>query len=91
MRPNLDPESELKPEYLPPDAKLEAGYIRYIRILPTEEPHGASLDTIGISSITTGDTDFTATVAGRYALHEQARTKSSLDYSLYILDDVKVR
>jgi hypothetical protein len=41
MRPNLDPESELKPEYLPPDAKLEAGYIRYIRILPMEEPHGA--------------------------------------------------
>jgi hypothetical protein len=41
MRPNLHPESELKPEYLPPDAKLEAGYIRYIRILPTEGPYGA--------------------------------------------------
>jgi hypothetical protein len=29
-----------KPDYLSPHAKLEAGYIRYIRILPTKGPDG---------------------------------------------------
>jgi hypothetical protein len=40
MRPNLDAESGSKPDELPRDAKLEAGYIRYIRMLPTEGPEG---------------------------------------------------
>jgi hypothetical protein len=40
MRPTLDPASESKPDELPSDAKLQAGYIRYIRILPTEGPKG---------------------------------------------------
>jgi hypothetical protein len=40
MRSNLDTESGSKPDELPNDAKLEAGYIRYIRILPTEGPKG---------------------------------------------------
>jgi hypothetical protein len=33
-------ESGLEPDELPHDAKLQAGYIRYIRILPTESPDG---------------------------------------------------
>jgi hypothetical protein len=40
MRPTLDTESESKPDYLPPDAKLQAGYIRYIRLLPTKDCFG---------------------------------------------------
>jgi hypothetical protein len=40
MRPTFDPASESKPDELPSDAKLQAGYIRYIRILPTEGPNG---------------------------------------------------
>jgi hypothetical protein len=40
MRPNLDPESKLKPLTLPPGSELEVGYIRYVRILPTEGPNG---------------------------------------------------
>jgi hypothetical protein len=39
MRPTLDSESGLKPDELPHDAKLQAGYIRYIRILPTKGPN----------------------------------------------------
>jgi hypothetical protein len=38
MRPNLDSESGPEPDELPHDAKLQAGYIRYIRILPTKGP-----------------------------------------------------
>jgi hypothetical protein len=40
MRPNVDAESGPKPDELPHDAELEAGYIRYIRILPTKGPNG---------------------------------------------------
>ena len=43
MRPHADSDSaapEPKPDELPRDAKLEAGYIRYIRILPTESSNG---------------------------------------------------
>jgi hypothetical protein len=40
MRPNLDSATASTTRYLPPDAKLQAGYIRYIRILPTEGPEG---------------------------------------------------
>jgi len=40
MRPNLDSESRLQPDELPRDAKLEAGYIRYIRMLLPEGPNG---------------------------------------------------
>ena len=40
MHPTIDPDSESKPDELPSDAKLQAGYIRYIRILTTEGPKG---------------------------------------------------
>lgn len=40
MRTNLDSGSGHEPDYLPPDAKLEAGYIRYIRLLPKERIDG---------------------------------------------------
>ena len=40
MRPNLHAESGSKPDEFPRDAKLEAGYIRCIRMLPTEGPEG---------------------------------------------------
>jgi len=40
MRPNIDSVSGHKPDFLPPDAKLEAGYIRYIRSLPGIGPGG---------------------------------------------------
>ena len=41
MRPNVNCELRpTKPDVLPPDTKLEPGYIRYIRILPAEGPNG---------------------------------------------------
>jgi len=40
MRPSPDSAFGLKPDELPNDSRLEAGYIRYIRILPTEGPNG---------------------------------------------------
>jgi hypothetical protein len=40
MRPIVDAESGPKPDELPHNAELEAGYIRYIRILPTKGPNG---------------------------------------------------
>jgi hypothetical protein len=40
MRPHLDSEPGLKPDELPPVAKLEAGYIRYIRMLLTPRLDG---------------------------------------------------
>jgi hypothetical protein len=39
MHPTLDPNSKSKPDELARDAELQAGYIRYIRILPTEGPN----------------------------------------------------
>lgn len=38
MDPNLDSEPKDQPDELPPSAKLQAGYVRYVRIKPEEGP-----------------------------------------------------
>lgn len=40
MDPNLDSESKDQPDELQPSAKLQAGYVRYVRIKPEEGPDG---------------------------------------------------
>lgn len=40
MDPNPDFESKDQPDELPPSAKLQAGYVRYVRIKPEERPDG---------------------------------------------------
>jgi hypothetical protein len=40
MDPNLNSQPKDQPDELPPSAKLQAGYIRYIRIKPEEGPDG---------------------------------------------------
>jgi hypothetical protein len=60
MRPNADSDSarEDKPDFLPPDPKLEAGYIRYIRMLPTQGPYGEiRLETCIHRSQSAGESD----------------------------------
>ena len=36
MDPNLDSEPKARPDELPPSAKFQAGYVRYVRIKPEE-------------------------------------------------------